>query len=120
MDHSAEIDEAIGRLASAEYPAAVEALLAFGEPALHRLLQVSDGSVRPAFGDQYPARDTADNLVFALTVVGERHLDAFLLAVRQGQRLSKVSVVWALGQVDDPRVVEPLLVALAGSDRFAR
>jgi hypothetical protein len=120
MIDTATADRLIQQLAGRDYEAAAEKLADIGEPGLARLLQVLDGSVRLDFDKRVDFRDLDTNLCWALAPVGARCMDAFLIAVEQGNRLNSMSIVWALGLVDDSRVVEPLLVALTNKEPLVR
>src|SRR4051794_36998019 len=93
-DHD-EIERLFPGLVDGDYEETVRELLKIGEPALHHLLQF------PMFGgpetirwiDRDPRwetidfRDWSSNLMGAVTALAKEHLDAFLAAIREADRV---------------------------------
>jgi hypothetical protein len=106
MDEN-EIDKSIQLLATSDH--AIEKLEKMGEPALHRLYQVLDGTLpAPPGGDP---RDAFTNQAAALGRLGARYPET-LLALVQGKTNLKLGVIQALGFTGDPRLKEMAKEAL--------
>jgi hypothetical protein len=94
-----QIDNWIAMLGTGDY--ALEKLDNAGEPALHRLFQVLDGTIPgPPGGDP---RDAFTYRAVALGRLGARYPDT-LLALVQGKTYLKLGVIQALGLTGDPRL----------------
>src|SRR4051794_28712936 len=101
-----EIDRLIVRTFD-EYDAAVRELHKIGEPALHRLLQIPmfGGSEAIPFEELDPRwkerdfRDWLANLEGALAALAKAHLDAFLAAIRESDRVHNWIIITILADM---------------------
>jgi pyruvate/2-oxoglutarate dehydrogenase complex dihydrolipoamide acyltransferase (E2) component len=75
-----------------------------GPAALQRLLSMLGGEVH--------SRDALDQITAALSSLASTFPELFLAAISEGERLQRSEIVWALGGLDDPRAIEPLIHAL--------
>jgi len=109
------IDGLIHNLYGHDYGEAIEELLAIGEPALHRLMQVMDGTVT------IPLRSKADdeNRQEALIRLGRLYKDRFLrLIYEEPKWTNMLSVVWASGFINDDMGAYILVYVLQRDNAF--
>jgi HEAT repeat protein len=128
-DHD-DIERLLPGLFDGDCDATAQALLKIGEPALHRLLQL------PMFGgsedirwagreprwDQVDFRDRTSNLMGALAAIAEEHMDAFLAAIREADRVHNWIIISILAdmKLKSPEVVDIFLEAMKGRESLLR
>jgi hypothetical protein len=100
MDEN-EIDRWIERLANQPEDAIENLEKLGGEPALHRLYQANEGTLRIPFGGD--PRDALTNRSLALGRLGARYPETFLSLV-QGKIYFTLGTIQALGFTGDPRL----------------
>lgn len=115
MTENELIDRLIDDLHSHDYLRAIDELLDIGEPALHRLIQVVDGTVTIPLR----SKDELENRQEALIKLGRLHKGTFLRLIDEDpKRLNVVSIVWVLGFIDDDRVTDILISILQRDNTF--
>ena len=112
-DEIAAIDAQLQALFAGEEMRSVPALVAFGQPALDRLLDVMAGRV--PVSSKGGQREQQEALIDVIVAFAKQDLDSVLKGVEARGLEGSVTTVWALGCVVDPRVV-PLLVRSAASE----
>lgn len=111
----APIDKLIDNLSGAGYSQAIDDLISIGEPSLRRLMQVIDGTLRMPLR----SKDEVENRQEALIRLGRLHKEAFLNLIHEDpKRKDIISVIWALGFIDDDRVIDILIEALQKDNAF--
>jgi hypothetical protein len=94
---------------SAAYESALEQLMALGEPAIERFLQVMTGEAVISCKNKHGLRAVLENRFFALMRLGQRNIGAVLAAGKIGDRAENEWVLRSIGSVQDARVDQFLL-----------
>jgi HEAT repeat protein len=128
-DHD-EVERLLPGLFDGDYDATVRELLEIGEPALHRLLQLPmfGGSENIRWVDREPRwdeidfRDWTTNLMGAVAALAKEHLDAFLAAIREADRVHNWIVISILAEMKlkTPEVADIFLEAMKGRESLLR
>jgi hypothetical protein len=99
-----------------EYERAVQSLVDLGEPAIRRFMQVEEGAIAIPWNNRFGLRAVLENRQFAFERLARQHVEAFLEAVKEGDRLEVDRIVWVLGSLPDERAQDLLIAIGENSD----